>query len=49
MRYAHRPPPVDNRKRLPTVERLCPQAPPPSASCGQKHAFAHTALFLRRW
>lgn len=28
MRFAHRRRPVDNRKRLPTVRRLCPQGPP---------------------
>jgi len=28
MRFAHRLRPVDNRKRLPTVRRLCPQGPP---------------------
>lgn len=28
MRFAHRRRPVDNRKRLPTSRRLCPQGPP---------------------
>lgn len=51
MRFAHQRRPVDNRKRLPTVRRLCPQGPPAyplhvdnALRAPARRAFAHIQL-----
>lgn len=51
MRFAHRRRPMDNRKRLPTGPRLCPQGPPAyplhvdnALRAPARRAFAHIPL-----
>lgn len=55
MRFAHRRRPMDNRKRLPTGRRLCPQGPPAyplhvdnALRAPARRAFAHIPL-SRLW